>query len=312
MPEPRHNRSMSTFEEFLEAWPPYAEVFHQLEAEDRKLAFSASAVHAVHGDDMARVAMPLIGYARERFGPGLAARYAERCRQLEELQKQFDLRPCLETLGAPDQAVDRDTYHLALLLSIVFTNHRFEILQQLEQFLRGLGSQGKLAGLGIGTGYEIKLAAEILPPAWEIEGYDIDPTAEGEARHMLGHFGVLRPVRFGAEFPIDAVDPARLRQYSAIVACEVLEHLPDPARALRTMREYLTEGGRMFVTMAVNIAQEDHIFLYPDIAACRRQLVDCGLKTVTELITIPTLWPPPADREKGFKRGNYVAVVERA
>ena len=57
--------SMSTFEEFLEAWPPYAEVFHQLEAEDRKLAFSASAVHAVNGDDIARVrARPFFNFLK--------------------------------------------------------------------------------------------------------------------------------------------------------------------------------------------------------------------------------------------------------
>jgi cyclopropane fatty-acyl-phospholipid synthase-like methyltransferase len=173
-----------------------------------------------------------------------------------------------------------------------------------------LEMRGRMAGLGTGTGYEIKIAAGTLPE-WEIESYDIDPSAEAEARQLLQHFGVRVPIRFGRELPIDTPDDALLRRYDAIVACEVLEHLPDPARALRTMREYLTDRGRMFVTMAINIAQEDHIFLYPDLASCRRQLEGCSMRVIEEWVTPQTLWPPPADREKEFKRGNYVAVVER-
>jgi hypothetical protein len=162
---------------------------------DRKLAFSAV---AVHGDALGRVAEPLLRYAQWRFGPGLTERYAERCRQLEEQQRRFDLHPCAETLGAPDLAVDRDAYRISLLLSIVFTNHRFEILQQ--QFLKGLGRHGRLVGLGIGTGYEIELAAEILP-GWEIAGYDIDPAAEEEACNMLRYLGFSGKFTSAGNFP---------------------------------------------------------------------------------------------------------------
>ena len=167
-----------------------------------------------------------------------------------------------------------------------------------------------MAGLGTGTGYEVMVAAQKLPE-WEIESYDIDPAAEGEARRLLQHFGTQAPIRFARELPLETPASTLRQRYDAIVACEVLEHLPDPAGALRTMREYLTDRGRMFVTMAVNIAQEDHIFLYPDLASCRSQLRDCSLRVIEEWITPQTLWPPPADRETDFKRGNYIAVVEK-
>jgi SAM-dependent methyltransferase len=301
---------MSTFEEFLAACPVYGELCRELESADFKLAFAATAVHAVHGDELARVAPPLIGYARRRFGADLAARYAERSRHLEQMQRQFDRDPRVETLGRPDQPIDREAYHIALLLSIVFTNHRFEIMLRLEEFFANLPSRGRLAGLGTGTGYELMVAAGKLP-GWELESYDIDAAAEGEARRLLEHFETRTPIGFARELPLAAPERTLLGRYDAIVACEVLEHLPDPAGALSTMREYLTDRGRMFVTMAVNIAQEDHIFLYPDLATCRRQLSDCSLRVVEEWITPQTLWPPPADREKDFKRGNYIAVVEK-
>lgn len=296
------------FEGFIAAKPAYAELYHQLEAQSRKLAMAAAVVHTVHGPDLARVAEPILQYVQHRYGKEAAVSYALRCRRLAELQSRFDQDPCLETLGSANDHISRDTYNVALLLSIVMTNHRFEIMQNLESFLSDLAGRGTLAGLGTGTGYEIKLASELLPE-WIIESYDIEPSAEREARQLLAYFGISNPIKFGREFPIDTLDNARLGRYDAIVATEVLEHLPDPARSLRVMREYLTAKGRMFVTMAVNIAQEDHIFLYPDLAACRAQLRDCGLDVLSEWITPQSTLPPPLDRERGFKRGNYVAVV---
>ena len=78
------------------------------------------------------------------------------------------------------------------------------------------------------------------------------------------------------------------------------------------MRQYLARGGRAYVTMAINIAQEDHIFLYPDVDSCRIQLGEAGLNIVSEWVTPQTTLPPPADREAGFRKGNYVAVVASA
>jgi hypothetical protein len=77
------------------------------------------------------------------------------------------------------------------------------------------------------------------------------------------------------------------------------------------VREYLKEDGRAFVTMAINIAQEDHIFLYPTIESCRAQLRDAGLYTVSEWITPQTVLSIPANREQSFQKGNYIAVVQR-
>ena len=61
----------------------------------------------------------------------------------------------------------------------------------------------------------------------------------------------------------------------------------------------------MFVTMAVNIAQEDHVFLYPDIAACRKQIKDSGLQIHWEWISPQTSLPPAVESGKaGFIRAT--------
>jgi hypothetical protein len=92
----------------------------------------------------------------------------------------------------------------------------------------------------------------------------------------------------------------------------VLEHLLNPAQALATLAGCLKDGGKMFVTMAINIAQEDHVFLYLDIESCRRQIHESGLQVLYEWLAPQTIRFPPANREIGFKKGNYIAIVGKA
>lgn len=303
--------SMHDFDAFLTAHPDYRACYDALASESRKLAMAAAVVYHLHAADLERVTPEILGYVTARYGSGAAQRYVERCRRLEQLQARFDAAPSIESLGGNAAAIARDDYNLALLLSIVFTNHRFEIMQRLSAFLTAFAPSGRLAGIGTGTGYEVLLSARTLP-GWALESYDINAEAEAEAKRLLAHFAVAQPVDFGREFPLNAIDNAFRGRYDALLACEVLEHLPDPLNALRSMREYLTAEGRIFATMAVNIAQEDHIFWYPDLASCRMQAEAAGLRIVEEWITPQTTLPPPPDRTRKFHRGNYVAVLARA
>jgi hypothetical protein len=67
----------------------------------------------------------------------------------------------------------------------------------------------------------------------------------------------------------------------------------------------------MFATMAINIAQEDRVFLYPTINSCSEQIQNCGLVAAREWISPQTIFAVPEDRAEGFKRGNYIAVLEK-
>lgn len=291
---------------------PYRSALDRLEALDRRLALAAYLVDALHPDAEA-VATPILQFLRHRFGQrDVLDTYVERARQLHALQERFDRDPRPETLSGPGAAVDRDAYNISLLLSIAFTNHRFEIMQQLDQFLAGCqGARGAIASIGTGTGYELYRMASLLPDRCTIESYDIEESVQDDARAFLQYLGIARPVRWAREFPL-AAPPAHFhRRYDAIVMCELLEHLPSPASALAAASECLGRDGRMFVTMAINIAQEDHVFLYPDIASCRAQIRDAGLRIISEWITPQTTLPPPANREGHFKRGNFVAVLSR-
>jgi SAM-dependent methyltransferase len=74
-------------------------------------------------------------------------------------------------------------------------------------------------------------------------------------------FGISEDIFLGGCFPLDQCPDESHGRYDAIVLSEVLEHLADPAEALGTLRDCLRDDGLMFATMAINIAQEDHVFL---------------------------------------------------
>jgi len=291
----------------------YEAALDRLEAIDRRLALAASVVPLLHPGAPA-VGEEILRYATWRFaGRDVLEAYARRAEALAELQQRFDADPRPQTLGAPDRPVERDLYNLSLLLSIAFTNHRFEIMQQLDAFLLGCAAEtGRIASIGTGTGYELRRMALRLSPGWTIESYDIERLVQDEAGAFLRYFGISRPVRWGHEFPLSRPSSEFLRQYDAIVMCELLEHLSHPQTALDAVRACLTPHGRVFATMAINIAQEDHVFLYPDIASCRAQVRAAGFVTDSEWIAPQTTLPPAADREAGFRRGNYMAVLRVA
>lgn len=300
-----------TFEAFLEAHPLYRAAFESLSANSRILETSSQLVYELHGDALGPVANDILSFVTHAYAADYIDRYIARLNRLAELQRRFDRNPSVSTLG-DSGAVKSEAYSLALLLSIVLTNHRFEIMDALSSFLESMngGSAGVAAFIGAGTGYELKLAAQLLPD-WTIEAYDTDAEIRTVANDLLTFFAVSKAVDFQIEFPLENPTPEVLKRYDAVVLCEVLEHLPDPLRALQTLRACLTDTGRMFVTMAINIAQEDHVFLYPDIESCRRQIREAELQIVQEWISPQTIFMPPVNREQGFKKGNYMAVVEK-
>lgn len=303
---------MPDFEEFLRDHPDYKAAYQRIEEQSRVLSLAAAGVYEAHGDELGPVADEILSYVNSQYPDDYIGKYVARVEQLQQLDRRFKSNPSPETLGDPTLSVDRTVYDLGLLVSILFTNHRFEIIQQLKRFLASLASQtGRIASIGAGPGYEIKLISDALP-GWKIESYDTNQEAHLRAAKCLEFFEVRAPIHFEDTFPLD-VPAAHLRnQYDALVLCEILEHLTDPAAALSVIRECLREGGRAFVTMAVNVAQEDHVYLYSDIASCRRQIAESGLECVSEWIAPWTVLGVPEDREKKFKKGNYIAVVRRA
>jgi len=299
------------FKRFLSENQQCNQLYGTLSEQDELLAKSFEKVFEMHKKRLERYATDILSFlAQSEYGADYVQRFINRVRYLNTLQASFDANPVQEKLYDASAKVDRGDYNVALLLSIIISNHRTEIMQGLLEFISFIKKpEGRIASVGMGTGYELKLVHESLPK-WIIEGYDTDEKAHTDARKLLHYFNITDNIRFGGLFPDDR--PSIDTLYDAILLCELMEHLEDPSGFLKKVRTCLKPGGLIFVTMAVNIAQEDHIYLYASINDCRKQLADCGFVTIIEKIIPMTIRSISSvkDREALFQRGNYMAIVQ--
>lgn len=311
----------------------YDEFAQEMRQRDRSVGLSLAALRRVKGDNVLAVAEEILAFVAHREIDDPVGLYLERVHGLQELQKAWEdpsyPRP---RSYAEVKPISVETYNLALLLSFVATIHRFEILQSLKAFFEE-SSRGpcSLLSVGAGTGYELKLAGACLSGG-PILGFDNNPQTVAYARDLLRFFGQDAGVIRDETFPLeDGAGPredgagsledgggieAFAGRFGKIVLCETLEHLERPEAALSNLKIALHPEGQMFLTMAINIAQEDHIYPYESPTQARQQVLGAGLRIVHEFVTPVTIMPfAEKDRQAVFDkagRGNYVCVAAHA
>lgn len=297
----------------------YADLEDYYDQHDLLLFLSLDAVRRMKGDRVCALGDEILSFLSQRGVEDPFRRYADRVKALQTLQQSFEktgryAASCYDEV----QPVDLEEYNLALLLSFVVTNHRFEILEWLTEFLAApVEGPQRLLSVGFGTGYELKVAQDRCP-SWEIEAFDRSPDVARYAANLLQHFGCDASCLRLEEFPLEREEgiEAHESRYGKVVLCEVLEHLEQPARAIENVARTLASGGHMFLTMAINLAQEDHIHLYRSPDEARQQVLDAGLEIECEWVTPVTARAfAEEDRAKGFAggagKGNYVCIVRR-
>jgi len=148
-------------------------------------------------------------------------------------------------LGINDFSLSRQQYDTVLTLSILFTAHRFRIMQLLKEKAAPLQ---KALFIGLGSGLEIELTKNAYQ---EIHGYDlsVDPFL----------YSQFKDASFNA-----ALYTGQFNNYfDAVYLVELLEHLETPYDLLHTCYSSLKKGGHIFLTTATDIPQFDHLYNFP-------------------------------------------------
>jgi 2-polyprenyl-3-methyl-5-hydroxy-6-metoxy-1,4-benzoquinol methylase len=123
--------------------------------------------------------------------------------------------------------------------------------------------------LEVGPGHGLFLAfAAADPRCAKATGWDVSPTSIAATGAALAKLGVDERVTLVRQDVLQP--PPRAGEFNSAIISEVLEHLEQPAVALRTLHEALRSGGSIFINAPINGPAPDHIFLWttPD------QLVD--------------------------------------
>ena len=275
--------------------------------------YGLTTVQRMHGEAIRPYANDILSFLSHRGTAGAVERYVARVGRLRSLQSEFERTDRYVAASSKHvQPIDSEQYNLALLLSFICTSHRFDILRSLVSFLRTqCRAPRELLSVGYGTGYELKLAFDEAP-GWRIVAFDNSPDSYEYASELLRFFGHPIDCLHQDVFSFECRDgvAAHRERFGKVILCELLEHLDDPKTALRAMRNVLHRDGLLFCTMAVNIAQEDHVYVYRSAEQARTEVSECGFEIVQEILAPVVILPfSEGNRSQLFKKGNYICVA---
>ncbi|QOZ33714.1 hypothetical protein XH92_20310 [Bradyrhizobium sp. CCBAU 53421] len=152
-----------------------------------------------------------------------------------------------------------EKYMNGLLLSGVFWhNHACALTFYRSQYLPMLPEGYRHLEVGPGHGALLYLTATD-PRSGSIVGWDVSEGAIAATRRTLEVIGVSDEIELVRQDMFDA--PDQRDSFDSIVVSELLEHLEDPLKALRSLIRYLKPGGRILVNMPANSPAPDHLYL---------------------------------------------------
>jgi SAM-dependent methyltransferase len=146
-----------------------------------------------------------------------------------------------------------------LLTQTLWFNHVGTFDMFLERVLGPTDRPFDYLEIGPGHGLAVYFATE-HPQARSVSAWDVSATSLAETRAALDALGVTKPVALTEVDILSAAAPDQ--QYDLVVISEVLEHLEDPASAVRFLRKVIRPDGRIFLNVPVNSPSPDHIYLF--------------------------------------------------
>ncbi len=266
----------------IAAWPEHAAYLERSFAE-RSAAITATVERAAE--------------ATERLITGreaeVAADYRWTCDQLREEELFFhrEGRYRRSTFAAAladiysDHAYMQRYVNGLLLTQILWFNHAATLDMLVSEVLSTQSAPFDYLEVGPGHGLMVWFAAH-HPQARHLEAWDVSAVSLTETRSALAIMGATQPVIL-TEMDILGPTPKLARPYDLIVISEVLEHLEDPARALRFLRSAIAEKGRIFINVPLNSPSPDHIYLFETPEEVRAMVEAAGfqIETLTPFVT---------------------------
>ena len=226
------------------------------------------------------------GYSAFAFG-------SMRRQKAFELTREYPHKTYAEAAGEVYFNADHmmREYLPGLLLSHFLWPHHYRQLLFFDIAFVGamrLSAQPQFAEVGVGTAvYSRRLLARL--PQSIGNGYDISPSSCHFARQHIEAAGMQ--ARYTMNEQDILVHP--IAPVPWMVCVEVLEHLEKPVEFLKALRSGLAQGGKAFITAALNAAHTDHIYLYRNSEEVLEHLCAAGFTLEQSFVAAAYVPPGP-------------------
>jgi len=152
-------------------------------------------------------------------------------------------------------------YDIALIMSVLTTQHRFRILKLFKDSC--YYAKRNIAIIGLGSGLELEILRHYCQSK-DIFPYDIE--ISGFVKENFKNINLYEREFSNEKF-----------KFSTIYALELLEHLHDPFLFIKNCTNCLEENGSFYTTTASNIPQSDHLYNFDSASHFKRNLTLSGL-----------------------------------
>jgi hypothetical protein len=160
----------------------------------------------------------------------------------------------------------RIDYDLVLMLSVLLSPVRYNILNNLYQTFSEV--EEEISVIGIGSGMDIEVINRSNKKKSKIIGYDTK-VSEFTKQYFLDDVIIIEDIFSKNDYPIKNV-----------VALELLEHLENPHDLIKDVAEALPNNGNFFFTTATDMPQFDHLFNFKSNDIINGILTECRLKKI--------------------------------
>lgn len=209
--------------------------------------------------------------AKAGAADALVADYQWTCERLREEELHFHRTFAYRLAGRPDavrayyaDSAYMERYLNGLLASHLFWwNHTATVDWFRKVYLPLLRPGTRHLEIGPGHGLFLKMAGDAKNVA-TLEAWDLAPAALDRLAKALGASAERCTV--AQRDATQAAQPADIGRFDSVVLSEILEHVDEPVRALRTVHQILAPDGSIFVNVPANSPAPDHVYLlsHPD------------------------------------------------
>jgi 2-polyprenyl-3-methyl-5-hydroxy-6-metoxy-1,4-benzoquinol methylase len=213
---------------------------------------------------------------------------------MEFLKRQIQFAKTGHYQSSDAEKIYREIYQMdekmrryldGLLLSYIAWPNHYRMLKWYRDAYLQQGPFGRCLEIGPGHGF-LALAQLRASDDNSLTALDISPHSVDYTRRVL-EAHAISPSRYdvrvaNAQTNLDT----HIAFFDRIVLAEVLEHVAEPARIIRSLVEHAHRQTLFFVTTVVNVEAPDHIYLFRTLQEVRGLLDDCGL-TVTNELDLP-------------------------